>query len=71
MIGEYISSFIGYLPAGDPQVVIAVILDRPAAGYGGVAAAPLFERVARVAIAQLGIGPADPVAPPPHAAPIP
>jgi cell division protein FtsI (penicillin-binding protein 3) len=71
LVGEYIASFIGYLPAGDPEVVIAVILDRPAAGYGGVAAAPLFEWVARVAIAQLGIGPADPVPPPPHAASIP
>jgi cell division protein FtsI (penicillin-binding protein 3) len=71
LVGEYIASFIGYLPAGDPKVVVAVILDRPSAGYGGVAAAPLFRDVARAAIAQLRIGPAEPVAPPPHALPIP
>jgi len=71
LVGEYVASFIGYLPAADPQIVIAVVLDRPEAGYGSLAAAPLFERVARVAIAQLGIGPADPVPPPPHAFPIP
>ena len=33
--GQYIASFIGFLPAGDPKVVVAAILDRPAAVYGG------------------------------------
>ena len=28
--GQYIASFIGFLPAGDPEVVVAAILDRPA-----------------------------------------
>jgi cell division protein FtsI (penicillin-binding protein 3) len=69
-VGQYIASFIGYLPAGDPQVVVAAILDRPAQGYGGLAAAPLFQRIARAAIAQLRIEPADPLPPPPHALPI-
>ena len=65
--GQYIASFIGFLPAGDPQVVIAAILDRPAAGYGGLAAAPLFQRVARVAITRLGVTPAERLPLPPHA----
>jgi cell division protein FtsI (penicillin-binding protein 3) len=68
--GQYIASFIGYLPAGDPQVVVAAILDRPEAVYGGLAAAPLFKRVALAAIARLGIAPADRVPLPPHALPI-
>ena len=34
--------------------------------YGGVAAAPLFQQVARYAIQRLGIPTAPPVAPPPH-----
>lgn len=71
LVGEYIASFIGYLPAGDPQVVVAVILDRPAQGYGSLAAAPLFQRVARAAIARLGIEPADWLPLPPHALPVP
>jgi cell division protein FtsI (penicillin-binding protein 3) len=65
--GQYIASFIGFLPAGDPKVVVAAILDRPAAVYGGLAAAPLFKRVALAAIARLHIAPADRVPMPPHA----
>jgi cell division protein FtsI/penicillin-binding protein 2 len=68
--GQYISSFIGYLPAGDPEVVVAAILDRPAAVYGGLAAAPLFKHVALAAIARLDIAPADRVPLPPHALPV-
>ena len=68
--GQYIASFIGYLPAGDPRVVVAAILDRPAAGYGGLAAAPLFRRVALAAITRLGIAPAERVSLPPHALPV-
>lgn len=68
--GQYIASFIGFLPAGDPKVVVAAILDRPASVYGGLAAAPLFKRVALAAIARLDIAPADRVPLPPHALPI-
>jgi cell division protein FtsI (penicillin-binding protein 3) len=68
--GQYIASFIGFLPAGDPQVVIAAILDRPAAGYGGIAAAPLFREVARAAITHLGVTPAERLPLPPHALPV-
>src|SRR5262245_8984391 len=68
--GQYIASFIGFLPAGNPRVVIAAILDRPATVYGGLAAAPLFKRVALAAIARLDIAPADRVPLPPHALPV-
>jgi cell division protein FtsI (penicillin-binding protein 3) len=68
--GQYIASFIGFLPAGDPRIVVAAILDRPAAGYGGVAAAPLFRRVARICITQLGLSPAERLPLPPHALPV-
>jgi cell division protein FtsI (penicillin-binding protein 3) len=65
-----IASFIGFLPAGNPKVVIATILDRPTTVYGGIAAAPLFETVARYAIERLGLTPAVPVGLPPHALPV-
>jgi cell division protein FtsI (penicillin-binding protein 3) len=70
LVGRYIASFIGYLPAGDPKVVVVAILDRPRADYGGLAAAPLFRRVALAAITRLGIAPAERVSLPPHALPV-
>jgi cell division protein FtsI (penicillin-binding protein 3) len=66
-----IASFIGFLPASDPRVVIAAMIDRPATVYGGIAAAPLFQQVARYAIQRLGIAPGAPVPLPPHALPVP
>jgi cell division protein FtsI (penicillin-binding protein 3) len=64
---RYVASFIGFLPAGHPRVVVAAILDEPATVYGGIAAAPLFQQVARYTIQRLGI-PAAPLVPlPPHA----
>jgi cell division protein FtsI/penicillin-binding protein 2 len=68
--GQYVASFIGFLPASEPRVVIAAIVDRPSQGYGSLAAAPLFQRVARAAIARLGIEPGDPLSLPPHALPV-
>jgi len=65
--GQYIASFIGFLPASEPEIVIAAILDRPVTEYGGVAAAPLFQRIARYAITRLGIEPGRPLRPPPTA----
>lgn len=69
-VHRYVASFIGFLPAASPRVVVAVIIDEPKTVYGGVAAAPLFQQVARYAIQRLGIEPAPPVALPPHAQPI-
>jgi len=67
--GQYIASFIGFLPSSDPQVVIAAILDRPVTEYGGIAAAPLFQRLARYAIARLAIEPGQPLESPPTVLP--
>lgn len=44
---RYLSSFVGYAPASDPRVVIAIMIDEPGAGehFGGSVAAPVFSRV--------------------------
>jgi cell division protein FtsI (penicillin-binding protein 3) len=68
---RYVASFIGFLPASRPRVVVAAILDEPDTIYGGVAAAPLFQHVARYAIQRLGIEPSESVDLPPHALPAP
>jgi cell division protein FtsI (penicillin-binding protein 3) len=61
---RYVASFIGFLPASDPRVVVAAIIDEPETVYGGIAAAPLFQDVARFAIQRLGIQAAPPIGPP-------
>jgi cell division protein FtsI (penicillin-binding protein 3) len=64
---NYVASFIGFLPASQPKVVVAAIIDEPTTVYGGVAAAPLFQRVARYSIQRLGIPAAVDIGLPPHA----
>ncbi len=68
---RYVASFIGFLPASEPRVVVAVVLDEPTTIYGGLVAAPLFQQIARYAIQHLGIAPGSPVSLPPHALPLP
>ena len=66
-VDRYIASFVGFLPAGRPRVVIAVSIDQPQTVYGGIAAAPLFSEIARYAIQRLGIPAVAPVSLPPTA----
>ncbi|MBK8552722.1 MAG: penicillin-binding protein 2 [Ignavibacteria bacterium] len=42
------SSFVGYFPAEDPQIIITVILNNPKSGeyYGGKVSAPIFQKIA-------------------------
>jgi cell division protein FtsI (penicillin-binding protein 3) len=71
--GRYVSSFIGFAPASDPQLIIAVMIDEPGAGqyYGGTVAAPVFSNVMAGALRLLGVKPDAPldnvVLPPPNA----
>lgn len=52
------ASFIGYAPADDPELVVAVILQRPSASiYGGTVAAPVFHDVMTYALQELQIPP--------------
>lgn len=64
---RYVASFIGFLPASEPRVVIAAMLDEPVTVWGGLAAAPLFREVARTTIQRMQIEPGVPVPPPPTA----
>jgi len=59
--GKYISSFIGFLPADRPEVLIAITLDEPQRGYyGGQVAAPVFRKVAERVMQYLGVPPDQP-----------
>jgi len=59
MPGKYFSSFIGYFPADNPELCIAVIFDEPHTGgyYGGIVAAPVFKGIAERAANYLNIRP--------------
>ena len=51
---KFIASFIGFAPADDPQIAIAVMVDQPRPTYfGGVVAAPVFKNVADEVIKYL------------------
>ncbi|MBE0627969.1 MAG: penicillin-binding protein 2 [Burkholderiales bacterium] len=62
---KYVSSFVGFAPASDARLVIAVMLDEPTAGqyYGGVVAAPVFSAVMGGALRMLGVAPDAPLKP--------
>ena len=55
--GAHNSSFVGYFPAEDPVILIAVIVDNPKSGeyYGGKVAAPIFQKIATRVISYYGI----------------
>ncbi len=69
---RYVASFVGIVPADDPQFVGLVLLDEPRKNHhGGVVAAPAFRRIAKVALhargrvmAEGAAGSADPAAVP-------
>ncbi len=44
---KFISNFVGFFPAEDPQILAVIILDEPAHGFhwGGQGAAPVFRKV--------------------------
>lgn len=57
-----IASFVGYLPADDPRMIVLVVLDDPTTTiWGGTAAAPVFRAVATASLERLGLHP-DPTA---------
>jgi cell division protein FtsI/penicillin-binding protein 2 len=62
---EHFASFIGFLPADDPQICLSVVMDEPRQGsYGGETAAPVFQRIATRAASYLGLPPVLPPAEP-------
>lgn len=59
---RYISTFVGYAPASNPRLIIAVMIDEPSAGkyFGGAVAAPVFSKVMSGALRILNIPPDAP-----------
>lgn len=57
MVGNYIVSFIGFLPANDPKVIVYVAIDNPKGitQFGGTVAAPVAKAILTDAITALDI----------------
>jgi cell division protein FtsI (penicillin-binding protein 3) len=55
---KFVTSFIGFFPADNPELCISIVLDEPKGGhFGGQVAAPVFARVAESAANYLNIRP--------------
>jgi cell division protein FtsI (penicillin-binding protein 3) len=56
---HYVASFVGFVPADQPRLVVSVVIDEPMAGTtaGGAVAAPVFRRVAEMTLRYLGVRP--------------
>jgi cell division protein FtsI (penicillin-binding protein 3) len=56
-----IASFVGFLPAENPQITMIVAIDEPTTHRtGGVTAAPVFKRIAERAVRILNVPPSPP-----------
>jgi cell division protein FtsI/penicillin-binding protein 2 len=55
---KFVASFVGFAPARDPKLLVAVMVDEPQGEVlGGQVAAPAFQRIASFALPYLGIAP--------------
>jgi cell division protein FtsI (penicillin-binding protein 3) len=55
---DYVASFIGMVPASDPKLVVAVVVNAPTTAiYGGSVAAPAFQKIVGWAVPHFGINP--------------
>ena len=57
MTGNYIVSFMGFLPANDPKAVVYLAIDNPKGitQYGGTVSAPIVKNIMEDVITALGI----------------
>lgn len=58
-VDKYVASFVGMAPAGQPRLIVAVMIDEPTRGsyYGGAVAAPVFNEVTAGALRLIGVHP--------------
>jgi cell division protein FtsI/penicillin-binding protein 2 len=55
---NYVASFVGFLPADDPQLEVLVVVDSPRGNiFGGIVAAPAFQQIASSLTQLLAIPP--------------
>jgi cell division protein FtsI (penicillin-binding protein 3) len=55
--GAWMATFVGFLPAQDPQLSGIVVLDHPTPIYGGTVSAPVFSEIMRYALRHFDVPP--------------
>ncbi|HFC8526723.1 TPA: peptidoglycan D,D-transpeptidase FtsI family protein [Neisseria meningitidis] len=60
---KHVATFIGFAPAKNPRVIVAVAIDEPTANgyYSGVVAGPVFKEVMSGSLNILGVSPTKPL----------
>ena len=60
---KHVATFIGFAPAKNPRVIVAVTIDEPTANgyYGGTVAGPVFKQVMSGSLNILGVSPTKPL----------
>lgn len=57
---QWTATFVGFVPAQHPRLVIAVAIDEPVIDhYGGTVAGPVFRRIAEAGLRHMGVAPAQ------------
>ena len=68
MVGRYVTSFVGFMPADDPKFALLVLLDDPTMkqgeAFGGTVAGPVFARIAEKTARYLDLRPTEEISPP-------
>ena len=55
---KYVASFVGFVPASRPRIVVLVTVDEPrGAIWGGTVAAPAFREIAEPTLQHLEVPP--------------
>jgi cell division protein FtsI/penicillin-binding protein 2 len=55
---KYVASFVGFAPARDPRLLVAVMVDEPQGEYyGATVAAPAFQQIMQFALPYLRVAP--------------
>ena len=61
--GDWNATFVGFVPAKDPQLSGIVVLNDPTPIYGGLVSAPVFSQIMRYALRRFDIPPSPAAAP--------
>ncbi|MGI3295738.1 peptidoglycan D,D-transpeptidase FtsI family protein [Neisseria sp. SLRRB23] len=63
VVNKHVATFIGFAPAKNPRVIVAVTIDEPTANgyYGGVVVGPVFKQVMGGSLNILGVSPTKPL----------